>query len=295
MRILIIGGTGFVGLALSKRLASAGHEIALFHRTLDSFLPFRQIRGDLGNSDELRGCLESVRPECVIHTMAMNGRHVAALENALAAPARVVIVSSGDVYKAFEILSKLSGGPVGDAPLAETAPLRSVRYFCRYNDDEYEKIDVEAAALASRAIEPVIVRLGMVFGLNDPNRRFYDKIEAAKRGAITLPANLAAWRACYAGVRNVAHGIALAAEKWRGGEIYNLADETVYTELEWSRIIAALMSLDVPITVSAENSQTLNYAQNLVLDTAKIRRELGYVEPFSPESHLLEMIKESSA
>jgi hypothetical protein len=64
----------------------------------------------------------------------------------------------------------------------------------------------------------------------------------------------------------------------------------VFTELAWSGKIAGLMNRDIEITVSAENSEAGNFAQNLVLDTAKIRRELGYEEPYMVERHLLEMI-----
>jgi nucleoside-diphosphate-sugar epimerase len=217
VNVLIIGGTGFVGLELSKQLTAVGHIVTLFHRNLASALPFRQIQGDCNSADELRSCLNDVAPDCIIHTTAMNGRHIAVLENALTTATRTVIISSADVYKAFEVFNRLSGAPVQDVPLTETAPLRDARHFCRYNGDEYEKIEVETASLASPVIEPVILRLGMVFGANDPNRRFYDIIEAARGGVITLPANAVTWKTCYTGVKNVAHGIALAVEKGKTG------------------------------------------------------------------------------
>jgi nucleoside-diphosphate-sugar epimerase len=179
------------------------------------------------------------------------------------------------------VFSRLSDAPVQDVPLTETAPLRDVRHFCRYNGDEYEKIEAEAAALASPVIEPVILRLGMVFGANDPNRRFYDIIEGARGGGVTLPANAAAWETCYAGVKNVAHGIVLAAERGEAGEIYNLADKDVFTELAWSGKIAGLMNRNAKITVSEKDSKAGNFTQSLVLDTAKIRRELGCEEPYT--------------
>jgi nucleoside-diphosphate-sugar epimerase len=290
MKILIIGGTGFVGLELSKQLQDAGHNITLFHRNPAATLPFRQTRGDCNSADELRACIDSAAPGCIIHTAAMNKRHISALENALSTATRVVVISSADVYKAFEVFNKLSDAPPQETPLAETSPLRYVRHFRSYKGDEYEKIDVETAALESPVIEPVILRLGMVFGANDANRRFYDRIEAARGGAITLPANVAPWKACYGGVKNIVRGIALAAEKGEAGEIYNLADKDVFTELEWCGKIARLLNRDAKIAVSAENSEAGNFAQSLAMDTAKIRRELGYEERHAVERHLLEMI-----
>jgi nucleoside-diphosphate-sugar epimerase len=295
MNILIIGGTGFVGLELSKQLQEAGHTITLFHRNPATVLPFKQTRGDCNSVDELRACITGVTPDCIIHTTAMNRRHIAALENALAAATRTVIISSADVYKAFEVWGRLSDAPIQDIPLTETSPLRDVRHFCRYKGDEYEKIDVETAALESPVIEPVILRLGMVFGANDTNHRFYDRIETARGGVITLPANVAAWRACYGGVKNIACGIALAAEKGKAGEIYNLADKDVFTELEWCGKIAELSDRDAEVTVSEENPEAGNFAQHLVMDTSKIRRELGYEERHTAEWHLLEMITKEQA
>jgi nucleoside-diphosphate-sugar epimerase len=292
MNILIIGGTGFVGLELSERLKDAGHDITLFHRNPAAAFPFKQIRGDCNNADELQACISDAAPDCIIHTTAMNRRHIAALENALSTAARTVIISSADVYKAFEVFNRLSDAPIQDVPLSETSPLRDVRRFCRFNGNEYEKIDVETSVFESPMIEPVILRLGMVFGVNDPNRRFQDRIEAAQSGdVITLPENVTEWRTCYSGVKNIAHGIAWAAERGKVGEVYNLADRDVFTEAEWCGKIAALLNRNVKITVASENSETGNCAQSLVLDTDKIRRELGYTERHTAEEHLLEMIR----
>jgi hypothetical protein len=47
---------------------------------------------------------------------------------------------------------------------------------------------------------------------------------------------------------------------------------------------------DVKITVSPENPEAGNFAQHLVLDATKIRRELRYEEQHTAEWHLLEML-----
>ncbi|MDR1308780.1 MAG: NAD-dependent epimerase/dehydratase family protein [Deltaproteobacteria bacterium] len=242
MNILIIGGTGFVGLELSKHLEDAGHNITLFHRNHAEGLPFKQTLGDCYSADELRVSIGNAEPDCVIHTTAMNKRHIAALEKALPTATRAVIISSADVYKAFEVFNRLSDAPIQNVPLDKTSPLRDVRHFCRFNDDEYEKIDVETAALGSQVIEPIILRLGMIFGANDPNRRFHDRIGAAQDGCIALSADAATWKTCYCGVKNAALGIALAADKGRAGEIYNLADKDAFTESEWYVKIAGLLN-----------------------------------------------------
>jgi hypothetical protein len=46
----------------------------------------------------------------------------------------------------------------------------------------------------------------------------------------------------------------------------------------------------VRIAAEPENSAKANYVQPFVLDTAKVRRELGYTEMHSAEDQLLEML-----
>ena len=63
MRILVIGGTSFIGPHVVERLVQLGHEVAVFHRgkTADQFsAPVAVFRGDrrrlADSADELRRC-----------------------------------------------------------------------------------------------------------------------------------------------------------------------------------------------------------------------------------------------
>ncbi|MDR1656398.1 MAG: hypothetical protein LBT47_02425 [Deltaproteobacteria bacterium] len=144
--------------------------------------------------------------------------------------------------------------------------------------------------LRPSVIEPVIVRLVMVFGPGDPNRRFHDIIEAIQNDCdITLPADFAAWKTCYTGDNNIAQGLALAAENGETGELYNLADQEIFTQAQCCELIAGLLNRKIKITITTEKSETVNYAQNLVLDSAKIRRQLGYTELHPAFHHWLNL------
>jgi len=295
MNFLIIGGTRFIGLETARQLYEAGHQITLFHRTLLSGLPYKQFQGNRDDIDALRTCIAQIKPDCIIHMVAMEAQHIAVLEKALCGQKmRVIVVSSGDVYKAFEVLHKLSGAPVQPVPLAETSPLREVRYpfrNVRSPFDNYEKIDVEAAAMNSEAVDAIIVRLGMIFGKHDPNKRFADTIQTMRQSnRMEVPANVASWRTCYSGVKNTAHGIILACEKAEAGEVFNIADEGVFTEIEWYDKIARLIHWKGRIIAASSVSTAFNFDQQLILDTSKIRRELGFVEICHAEEQLKEII-----
>ena len=77
MKVIITGGTGFVGLAVAEHLIASGHDCTLFAR---SPLPehFRQalpgarvIRGDVSDSDAVDRFIQAERADVIIHLAAV--------------------------------------------------------------------------------------------------------------------------------------------------------------------------------------------------------------------------------
>lgn len=58
MRVLVAGGTGFIGGAIVRRLHSAGHEVAVLSRQPRPGIPGAHRRGDVTARDSLRGQLQ---------------------------------------------------------------------------------------------------------------------------------------------------------------------------------------------------------------------------------------------
>jgi nucleoside-diphosphate-sugar epimerase len=292
MNILIIGGTRFVGLAVAKQLADRGHRVTLFHRTMRDDLPFAQFQGDLNDVASLHTCLVTVLPDCIIHMYAMNGGQIEMLRDALAqypGTPRVVVISSADVYRAFEVVNQLTDAPVQPTPFTENSALRRVPPYPGA-EGKYEKQAVEQAAFP---LDAICVRLGMVYGENDYQRRFTDIFAAMHHtNEITLPHNIAHWRSCYIGVNNAAYGIALLAEQGELGEIYNLSGDDILTELEWHEKIAKLLHWQGTITLSANNTEDGNFAQDLILDTTKIKAATGYSDLYTSEQELMKCPRE---
>lgn len=130
---------------------------------------FRHIRGDCGNSQDLKRAISEACPDAVIHMVVYYESHIAALEKALDDERmRAIILSSADVYKGYEIFTGMSSGPVQPVPFTEQSPLRDILYPCRGKLEleiahDYEKLLVERAALQSLLLDAVVVRLGMVY------------------------------------------------------------------------------------------------------------------------------------
>src|SRR5437773_1932011 len=78
-RILLIGGSGFIGAHVAASLLRQGHDVAVFHRgqTRRSALrlpPVREIHGDRRQLGESATALRAFRPEVVIDCVLSSGR-----------------------------------------------------------------------------------------------------------------------------------------------------------------------------------------------------------------------------
>jgi nucleoside-diphosphate-sugar epimerase len=257
MRILVIGGTGFIGSRVTGRLRAQGHEVVTLHRSATP----PDIATDREQLDEAK----AFAPEVVVHMIAMAEAHARAAVEAFAGIARrLVVVSSGDVYRARNRLFRVEPGEPDPVPLSEDAPLRSVLF--PYGGD-YEKILVERAAAADPRLPATVVRLGMVYGPGDPQNRLRQLAE--------LSEGRCNWRPCRVYVENAAHGIALCAtHPASAGRIYNLADGEVLSECDFAK----RAGIDVRIV---PETMPLEWSQDWILDTTRIRQELGYREVFS--------------
>jgi len=75
MKILVVGGAGYIGSVCSELLLDEGHEVAIFdnlieghQHAVDSRANF--IRGDLADREQIEAALSSTRPDAVMHFAA---------------------------------------------------------------------------------------------------------------------------------------------------------------------------------------------------------------------------------
>lgn len=129
MRILILGGTTLTEPYVVRWLHSLGHDITVFHRGVhEDELPrgVRHLHGDLAL---LPREVFDPAPDVVVHMWAMTEMAAESfLERFRGVASRAVVISSGDVYRAYGRLMDLESGPPDPIPLTEDAPLRESRY-----------------------------------------------------------------------------------------------------------------------------------------------------------------------
>ncbi len=304
MRVLVIGGSGFIGPFVVRLLTSDGHDLAVFHRG-ESRIEFpegvRRILGDRKNLAEHRAELRAFRPEVVIDVILSSGMQARELMNTLRGLAqRVVALSSIDVYRACGVLHGLEEGPLEPLPLTEDSQLRTklqtyappqlrmLQGIFGWLDDEYDKIPVERAILSDPELPGTVLRLPMVYGPRDPLSRFLPIVKRIEDGrkAILFSESMAQWRGPRGYVENVAKAIALAATSERAASrVYNVAEQENYSELAWARRIAHVAGWPGEFVVLPDDRAPAhlrapgNPAQHWVADSTRIRIELGYREP----------------
>ncbi len=177
MRVLVIGGVSFIGLAVTRELLAGGHEVAVYHcgrMEPDEARGATHIHGDRDALEAARTRIGAFHPDVAIHMIAMTEAHGTAFTRALRGIAgRAVVISSQDVYRAYGRLLGAEPGPPDVTPLSEDAPLRERLYPHRQEQpraeddparwmDMYEKILVERTVMAEPALPCAVIRLPAV-------------------------------------------------------------------------------------------------------------------------------------
>jgi nucleoside-diphosphate-sugar epimerase len=300
MRVLVVGGTNFIGPRVVRRLAAAGHEVVVFHRGLTApDLPegVGRITGDRKDLGSFASELRRFAPEVVLDMIPMNEDEARDLIGVFEGISRrVVAVSSQDVYRAYDRVTGRDPGPPDRIPLTEEAPLRERLYpYEREGVEDYEKILVERVVMDTPDLPGTILRLPAVYGPGDYQHRLFEYVRRMDDGrpAILLGEGMASWRWTHGYVEDVASAIVLAGTDERAaGRVYNVGEADPLSWAEWVREIGRAAGWDgevvaVPGDRLPEHLDWgLDTEQHWVADTTRIRQELGYREEIPREEAL---------
>ena len=187
MRLLVLGGTSFVGRAVVERALSAGHEPTLFSRGrtgAELFPDVERRRGDRATGDY--ASLAGGGWDAVVDVSAYVPRHVQQAADALRdVVGRCLFISTGSVYD-------VARAPASD--LAEDcARLPPERGTEEVTGDTYGplKVACEDDVAARWGSSGTVVRPGIVAGPHDPTDRFrYWVRRAARGGRVAVPGRL---------------------------------------------------------------------------------------------------------
>lgn len=219
MKILIIGGTVFLGRHVAQQAIDAGHELTLLNRGRSNASLFPQARHLRADRNGDLALLEDGRWDCVIDTSAYFPRQVRALAGRLAGRVgQYQMVSTISVYDGF-----VRGGGE-DAPLARLAD-PGVETVTGETYGGLKALCEEAAA-AEFPGRCLIPRPGLIVGPFDPSGRFTWWVQRMSRaatdgGEVLAPGDPGA-PVQFIDARDLAAWMLLQAERGTTG-IYNLA------------------------------------------------------------------------
>ncbi len=315
MRILVTGGTGFTGAALTSKLLSKGHEVI----TLDNKLGIRDselrelgaeiVLGSVTDPDVVHRCMEGA------HAVF----HLAAAFRELDVPeshyddvnidgTRIVLESAAEHGVTKFVYCSTCGvhGDIEDPPAGEDAPIKPADYYQR---TKYEAEPLVSAYHGRDGMETVILRPAAIYGPGDPERFLMLFKRAAKGWFPMFGDGKTLYHPLY--IDNLIDAFLLCLEPGRAtGRTYLIADEEYWTIEELVRKVGEAVGVDLkvwhlPITplvlaghVTEKVCRPLGitppifprrvdwYRQNRAFDISRAKRDLGYVPRIGIEEGL---------
>ncbi len=214
MRILILGGTVFLGRHLVEAALERGHEVTLFNRgktNQDLFTDVEKLTGDrASNLESLKGREWDVVIDPSGYLPGVVAETASLLKDAVE---RYIFISSISVYRDFQEQYVDEGYPVG-----------------KLEDESVTEINGETygplKALCEKTVEEIMpgqtlsIRPGLIVGPHDPSDRFTYWVERFARGGDVLVPGKKDRPVQWIDVRDLSQWIIQMAEQKETG-VYN--------------------------------------------------------------------------
>ncbi len=208
MRLLILGGTKFLGRAAAEAALARGHELTLFTRGQTNAELFPEAEHLHGDRTQDLSALEGKRWDVVIDTSGYVP-HVVRASAELLSPAteHYAFVSSISVYPDFSrpVHEESAVAELGDQPADELLP--------DYSNYGPLKALCEREATEAFAGRSLAVRAGLIVGPHDPTGRYTYWPHRAARGGEILAPGPPERPAQFVDVRDLAEWIVHASEE----------------------------------------------------------------------------------
>lgn len=304
MKVLIIGGTGFISGEIARLASEAGHEVVLYHRGEASpASPCRALRGDRDDLPAHAAALRAERPDVVVHAIAGTEQHAHdAVRVFRGTDARLLVLGSMDVYDAFQAANR--GREVSDHPLDEASALTPIKYYYRdlmpgdAKRADYDKnlmTDVLLAAHARGEIRAAVFRCPMVYGPRDkqfPGRHGYVLRRLAdghRRLVMGLQDQGRLFTFGY--VTNIAAAVVHAfGQPVVDGRIYNVGERAWRSRRRWAELYARAAGVELEFQLLPDELLEQDPAarnappMHLLVDASRYAADTGFTDPVPLEA-----------
>ncbi|MGH3764701.1 MAG: NAD-dependent epimerase/dehydratase family protein [Pseudonocardiaceae bacterium] len=299
MRVLVLGGTWFLGRRVVERLHERGDCVLVVHRGQAEpaeWVPAGHLHTDRRRLADHADTLAEFHPDVVVDSCPLTGADVDAVLPVLP-EVPTVVLSSQDVYAAFTGLR--SGREIAALPITEDAELRTERYLYRgagidVVPDDYDKLDVEERWLRRGA---VVLRLPLIYGPHDRQRREEPILRRlrARRSRIPIGVGNLLWTRGH--VDDLATGVLAAIDnRAADGLAVNLGETQTVTIRAWLTQILEAAGGGAELVTVAEATLppdlaiTAAPAQHLLVSVARAQKLLGWA-PGDPLTRVRESVR----
>ncbi len=220
MRVLVLGGTVFVGRHIVETALEAGHEVSIFTRGQHGPELFPEVERLRGDRDGDLSALATGEWDAVVDTSGYFPRQVRGSAEALAGRVgHYTFISSGSVYADQSVGGRAEDARVIELPSDEPEGLGSPEAYGGFK------------VLCERAAEDVLpgrvlsVRAGLIVGPYDPTNRFTYWVTRLARGGSTLAPEPRSQPVQWIDARDLAEWILRSAEDRLSG-VFNAIGPT---------------------------------------------------------------------
>lgn len=257
MKIIILGGTRYMGRAAATRLAAAGHEVVSVSRTPTEDTSIRHRVCDRKNPDALEAILRAEQPAAILDMIcfdAGDGASMARLidAGALEGLAHYLMVSTFFPYNYFDAREAAFSGD----PAAIT--------------DGYTRRKVEAEANIHGSglfVLSSILRLPFVFSHDDYTGRFQRFCEMVRDGRMA-PEQAPAWRTSMISMEDAAQALAGILQGPPLGYV-DAANAGCLSLREMAAVIAVSLGRSSEFNGADDPDAIYGISRDLCLDSAK--------------------------
>jgi len=227
MKILVLGGTKFLGRAIVEAALARGHQLTLFNRGETNAHLFPEVEKLRGDRTRDLSALEGRVFDAIVDPSGYVPAAVRASAELLRNCGHYVFVSSVSVY------ADLSVPPNEESPVVELGEASADELAEDYSNYGALKGLCEQAVWEIFREHSLIVRPGLIVGPNDPTGRFTYWAHRLERGGEILAPGPPERRAQFIDVRDLAGWLVHCVERRVTG-VFNATNEGV----AWGELLA---------------------------------------------------------
>jgi nucleoside-diphosphate-sugar epimerase len=293
LKALVIGGTGPTGHLIVNGLLARGYAVTMLHtgrHELDEIPPVvEHIHTDPFDADAFRGAIGTRTFDL---TIAAYGRLRRIAEIMVGHTDRFISIGGVPAYRGYMNPGVIH--PTGmRVPIAEDAPIVPVEE----EDAKGWRVAQSERTVFANHPHATHFRYPILYGPYQIAPREWcvvRRIRDGRRSIIVPEDGLSLYHCCY--VENAAHALLLAVDKPEAavGQIFNCADEQIYSLRQTIELIAEALNYDLEIVsmpwefaVSARPLLGQPWTTHRVFDLTKLKTVLGYRDVVTPYDGLV--------